>query len=149
MSALIRKNLRALTASAISGAAPQTVNGNALAIMNPDGSSALAVAPGTLSALVTLAITTSSLAVSAKWQVSSNGSTWVDAANAPQNPAAVALATGTGSIVTTTKSVPAPDSVYGFLYARCVLTTSGASGGGAGVDEASISYNCRVVNAAL
>lgn len=154
MSIFLRTNLRptpttAGTYSAITGAAPQTINGAALAVMNPDGRSALAVAPGTLSAKVVLRLTTNTITVAAKWQVSSDGSTWIDCAATPNNPAAVVLATGTGSLVTTTVMVPASDAVYGHQYARLVLTSGVASGGGAGVDEASIGYDCRVCNAIL
>jgi hypothetical protein len=147
MSAFIRTGFRPSPTSgytAISGAAPQTVTGNALAMMSPDGNGSLAVVPGTLSAKVVANITANTLTLTGKWQVSSDGSTWINCANAPQNPAAVTLLTGTGSIVTTTVSVPAPDVVYGWAKARFVLTSGAAAGGGAGVDEASISYNFRV-----
>lgn len=154
MSLFLRSNLRptptvAGTYSAITGAAPQTINGAALAIMNPDGRSALAVMPGTLSAKVVLRVTTNLLTVSAKWQVSSDSTTWIDCAGSPNNPANVVLATGNGVLATTTLMVPASDAVYGHQYARLVLTSGAAAGGGAGVDEASIGYDCRVSSAVL
>ena len=118
---------------AISGAAPQTVNG-ARATMN-------VVERGTLSAKVVALVTTNLLTLTAKWQVSDNGSTYVDCAAAPNNPANVAFATGTGAPVTTSINLPAPAGVYGVRYARLVLTSGAAAGGGAGVDEATIGYN--------
>lgn len=129
--------------TAISGAAPQTVTGNALSMPNPIAGSGGAIVPGTLSALASMNITESGLTLTGKWQVSADGSTWIDAtvANGATN---VALATGTGSIVLTKRSVAAPDTVYGWSKARFVLTSGAAAGGGAGVDEASISYNYRV-----
>ena len=147
MSTFIRSSYKPSPATgltAITGAAPQTVTGNSIPVMSPDGHGGYAVAPGTLSAKCTIAITTNTITISGKWQVSSDGSTWVNCATSPQNAAAVVLATGTGALVTTTVSVPAPDAVYGHLYARCVLTSGVAGGGGVGVDDASISYNFRV-----
>lgn len=151
MSALLRKNIRRSPTAgfaAISGAAPQTINGNSLPVMNPDGSSGLAVAPGTLSARVVASLTTATLTVTGKWQVSENGSTWVDAANS-NNAANVVIATGTGALVETTKAISAPEACYGHTYTRFVLISGVAAGGGAGVDEASIAYNFRVINAVL
>jgi hypothetical protein len=113
-------------------------------MMSPDGNGSLAVVPGTLSAKVVANITANTLTLTGKWQVSSDGSTWYNCATSPQNAAAVALLTGTGSLVTTTVCVPAPDVVYGWAKSRFVLTSAAAAGGGAGVDEASISYAFRV-----
>lgn len=147
MSTFIRTNFKPSPTTgytAISGAAPQTVTGNAIAMMSPDGNGSLAVVPGSLSAKVVANINENTLTLTGKWQVSSDGSTWYNCANAPQNPAAVALVTGTGSPVVTTICVPAPDVVYGWAKSRFVLTSGVAAGGGAGVDEASISYNFRV-----
>ncbi len=135
------------TYTPISGAAPQTLNGNAISIPNPLAGSGNAIAAGTLSALVVADVTTSSITIAGKWQVSSDGSTWYNCASSPQNAAAVVIATGTGSLVTTSLVIPAPDSVYGWPKARFVLTSAAASGGGAGVDEAAISYNYRVAPA--
>jgi hypothetical protein len=147
MSAFIRTGFKPSPTTgftAISGSAPQTVTGNALAMMSPDGNGSLAVVPGTLSAKVVANITANTLTLTGKWQVSSDGSTWYNCATSPQNAAAVALLTGTGSLVTTTVCVPAPDVVYGWAKSRFVLTSAAAAGGGAGVDEASISYAFRV-----
>lgn len=82
-----------------------------------------------LSALVTVEAETASLTFTAKWQVSNDGSTWVDVANGSQNAAGVALATGTaGDDPVVSRSIPAPDSIYGWRKARIALVTGGATG---------------------
>lgn len=82
-----------------------------------------------LSALVTVDAETTGLTLTAKWQVSNDGTTWVDVANGPQNAAGVALATGTASAdASVSRMIPAPDSVYGWRKARIALVTGGASG---------------------
>jgi hypothetical protein len=130
------------TYTAISGAAGQTVTGLAIAIMNPQGNTGSAVQQGTLSARCTIRLTTNTITVTGKWQVSQDGSTWYDVTGA-NNAANVVLATGTGSLVTTNIVVSAHDACYGFNKARYVLTSGVASGGGAGVDEAAISHSYR------
>jgi hypothetical protein len=85
-----------------------------------------------LSALVTVLAETNTFTWSGKWQVSNDNSTFVDLANGPQNAAAVVLATGTaGADVAVSKSIPAPDAVYGWRYARFVLVTGVATGAAA------------------
>lgn len=130
------------TYSAIDGAAPQTINGGTVAMMHPQGNTGSAVCDGSLSARVVMRLTTNTITVTGKWQVSANGSDWYNATG-PNNAANVVLATGTGTIATTTLVVSAHDACYGYLYSRYVLTSGVASGGGATVDEASISYNYR------
>lgn len=120
----IKPTQQALGVTAVSGAAPQTVTGNTV-IMNK-------VETGSLSATVYTLATTNTLTLTAKWQVSDDGSTWV------------AQVTGTGSAVSATRVIPAPDSVYGKRRARCVVVSGTGSGGGAGQDEANISYNYRL-----
>lgn len=117
------------------GAAPQTVAGNTIVMGKPGASPR----PGTLSATVYAKATTSTLTVTAKWQVSEDGSTWVDAYGS-NRAANVAIATGTGSAVTDTVSIAAPDGVYAHNYARCIAVTGVGVGGGAGTDEASVAY---------
>jgi hypothetical protein len=90
-----------------------------------------AVAPGTLSARVTLTAQTTGITAHAKWQVSDDGTTWYDCV--PVNGAAnVALATGTGGVDTaTTVVVPENPGVFGATYARIqlyVATQSAATG---------------------
>ena len=132
----IKPTQQALGVTAVSGAAPQTVTGNTV-IMNK-------VETGSLSATVYTLATTNTLTLTAKWQVSDDGSTWVDCASSPQNATHVAQVTGTGSAVSATRVIPAPDSVYGKRRARCVVVSGTGSGGGAGQDEANISYNYRL-----
>lgn len=118
------------TAAGFTGAAPQTVNGKAV-IMND-------VADGTLSVWCTVLADTNTLTITGKWQVLDHAGNWVDVANEPQNPAGVALATGTaGADTAVTRVIPAPTAVYGFKQARFVWTSGTGVGGGAGVDEVS------------
>ncbi len=91
--------------------------------------------------------TTSSLTISAKWQVADPGAslTWVDCAGTPNASANVVLVTGTGSAVSATLVIPAPSCVYGKHYARLVFVSAGATGGGTGGgDQVSVSYNYRL-----
>lgn len=72
-----------------------------------------------LSARLSLDIETSTLTAAALWQVSNDNTNWIDVAYAPNNAAAVVLATGTGGAdPTVTKIIPAPDAVYGYRFAR-------------------------------
>ena len=95
-----------------------------------------------LSALVTVDAETSTLTITAKWQVSNDGTTWVDVTNGTQNAAGVALATGTGGAdAAVTRAIPAPRAVYGWRKARLALVTGVASGTTS--DTYSISYCYR------
>lgn len=91
-----------------------------------------------LSALVSVTAATATLTLAAKWQVSVDGSTWLDIANGSQNAAAVVLATGTAGIVT--KIVPAPDSIYGYPFARVAIVTGVATAGASDLYAMSYSY---------
>lgn len=97
------------------------------------------VTPGTLSAVFVVDAETNTLTQTARWQGSDDGSTWINIANAPQNPAGVVLATGTaGADAAVTVAVPAPDGYSGFRFVRAqtvVGVTTGAS-----ADTYSISY---------
>lgn len=93
-------------------------------------------ARGTIGAVVEATAATSNLTVTALWQVSSDGSTWIDCAHGPQNPAGVALTTGTAAKVT--KAIPAPPNAAGFKCLRLALVI-GATTGTTG-DTAKISY---------
>ena len=95
-----------------------------------------------LSALLVLDVETSTITVSAKWQVSNDGSTWVDVANGSQNAAAVVIGTGTaGADAAITRMIPAPDAIYGWRKARIALVNGVATGGA--VDTYSMSYCYR------
>lgn len=122
--------------TAITGSAPQTVAGGTIVMGKPN----FTPRPGTLCAEVYGKATTNTLTITAKWQVSDDNSTWRDAYG-PGRPSNVAMVTGTGSAVTDTIRVAAPDSVYSANYARCILVSGTGSGGGAGVDEGSVVYH--------
>jgi hypothetical protein len=123
-----RKQLKLAAATGFTGAAPQTVNGNAVTMND--------VLFGTLSARCTVLGDTNTITITAKWQVLDQSGTWVDVLNEPQNPAGVALCTGTaGADAATVRVIPAPTAVYAFRQARIVFTTGVGVGGGAGVDE--------------
>lgn len=98
-----------------------------------------------LSALVAVDAETNTFTFAAKWQVSNDGSTWVDVANGSQNAAAVVLATGTaGADPLVTKSIPAPDAIYGWRQARIALVTGGTTG--AAADTYALSYCFRTAD---
>lgn len=119
---------------AFSGAAPKTVSGNPL---DPR-----VAGVGSLSAWIDYLITTNTITFTAAWEVSSDGTNWYPArpGNAPAN---VAIATGNGGLVTSAVAISAPEAVYGAKYARVSVTTGVGAGGGAGVDEVTISYSYR------
>lgn len=114
-----------------SGAAPQVLSGAAILLAN--------VAPGTLGALVTVDAETNTLTASAKWQVSSNGTTWYDVV--PTNNAAnVVLMTGTsGADTAVTAFVPAGD-IYAWKYGRIQLYTGVGSSTTGDLGGATYSY---------
>lgn len=136
-----KPNVTPTGVTGLAGAAPQTGAGNTISIASPEGNGAT-VEVGSLSARVYAMATTNLLTITARWQVSDNGSTWYTAIES-NNAAETVLVTGTGVAVTATKAISAPDAVYGYKYARCVVVTGVGVGGGAGVDEYSISYNYR------
>jgi hypothetical protein len=95
-----------------------------------------------LGALVTVDAETNTLTFTAKWQVSNDGTTWVDVANGSQNAAGVALATGTaGADAPVSRMISAPDGVFGWRKARLALVTGVATG--AAADTYSIGYCYR------
>lgn len=97
-----------------------------------------------MSALVTCLAETSTLTFAAKWQVSNDNSTWIDCAHAPQNPAAVVLATGTaGADTAITRMIPAPAGATGWAWARLALVVGGTTG--ASADTFSVGYCYRQV----
>lgn len=96
-----------------------------------------------LSARVQLTAATSTLTIATKWQVSVDGTNFVDITNGPQNAASVVVTTGTAAIVT--KIIPPPDAIYGYPYARLALVT-GVTTGAAG-DLYVIDYAYRQLTA--
>jgi hypothetical protein len=139
LNTLIKQNQKTLAVTGFTGAAPQAVNGTSISMV------AERVAIGSMSANVYALATTDTLTATAKWQVSTDATTWRDA-KGPNNPANVAIVTGTGSAVTDTVCIAAPDCVYGKPYARCIVVSGVGVGAGAGVDEASVSYNWRLAD---
>ncbi len=90
---------------------------------------------------------TNTITLSLKWQGSLDGTNWLDIAHAPQNPAAVVLATGTaGADVAVTRLASPPGSAYAFRFVRAAFVV-GVTTGAAG-DTYSASYRWReIVNA--
>lgn len=98
----------------------------------------LLVKAGSLSSLVTVDAETNTLTMTARWQVSNDASTWVDVV-VPNNPANVALATGTGGAdAAVSRAIAAPEAVYGWRYARLVVQNGVATG--ATADTYAIGY---------
>jgi hypothetical protein len=121
--------------TAITGAAPQTVAGNQLDSGNVGQS---------LAARVSCAITTNTLTIAAQWQVlDDDGSTWRNAVD-QTNSSDTVLQTGTGTLVTKDFYIVAPAGILaGSRFVRLLLTSGTGSGGGAGVDSASVEYDYR------
>lgn len=95
-----------------------------------------------LSALLTVLAETNTITLTAKWQVSNGGSTWVDLANGSQNAAGVALATGTsGADTPVSKAIAAPEAIYGWRRARIAIVVGGTNG--TANDTYAIGYCCR------
>lgn len=95
-----------------------------------------------LSALAVIDAETDTITITGKWQVSNDGSTWVDVTNGPQNAAGVILATGTaGADAAVTRCYEAPEAVYGWRKARFAIVNGVATG--AAADTYSISYCYR------
>ena len=123
----------AATVTAVTGAAPITVGGPTF---QPQVSKPL---PNTLYAKVYAKATTSTLTLTGKWQVSQDGSTWIDVVPF-NNAASVILVTGTGSAVTATKAFDAPSAAHGAKYVRFALVSGVGVGAGLSVDEVSVTY---------
>ena len=121
---------------AFTGAAPQTANGSTLSIVDNR------VAEGTLAANVSGNINENLITYTGTWQVSDNGSSWKDSFTA-NNAAQVVIATGAGAPATFSRSVSGHDGLYGYRYVRYSVVTAVGAGGGAGVDDVTISYNFR------
>ena len=124
------KGQKATAATAITGAAPQSLSGSALAVNGIDRGSMIC-------ADIVMNVRTSNLTMTPKWQGSDDGSTYYDIKLA-NNPAAVATAAGTGSDVATTISLGMACRPP-FKWVRAVVTTGGSATGTAN-DTASVSY---------
>lgn len=98
---------------------------------------------GTLSCLFTVLAETNTLTITGKFQVSDDNSTWYNLAGDAQNPANVAIATGTAGADTAVSVVlPVPSSALGWKYVRAAIV-NGVATGAAG-DTYSFSFRGRV-----
>ncbi len=118
---------------AISGTAPQVVTSTAFECRQAQAH--------TLSCELDYDILTNTITFTATWQVSKDGTNWINHATVQNNAASVVFATGTGAQVAGKLIIGAPDGVYGFPYARCVVTSGTGSGQGAGKDDVTFSFN--------
>jgi hypothetical protein len=89
---------------------------------------------------ISAAITTSSLVVVVKWQVSNDNSTFRDIYDSAQTAYAQVAPTGSGSLVTTAFKVAAPKGVMSYPYARVAIASSGATGAAGDNVTAAYSY---------
>lgn len=128
---IVREKAGIAATTGFTGAAPQQVSGNAIDMRE--------VQPGTLSVCTTVKGDTNTITLTGKWQVQlKDGATWVDVASDANNPANVALATGTaGADAAVQKVIPAPLAVHAYRKARFVVVSGVAVGAGAGTDEVS------------
>ena len=98
------------------------------------------VRPGTLSATMVVDAETNTLTIAAGWEVSADSVTWQTMALAPNNPAAVVIATGTaGADASVTVNIPAPEAVAGHRFVRATVINGVATGTTA--DTYTVSYN--------
>ena len=89
-----------------------------------------AIRPGTLSARFELDVETDTLTVAAGWQVSVDGTTWINFSDTYRMaPTRVVLGTGTaGADAAHDDALPCPPGWEGFEYVRPVLVTAGTTG---------------------
>ena len=84
-------------------------------------------APGTIAVVCSADVKTSSVLATFKLQVSVDGTTFVDLSGGTSSPITFATASGTGSIVTTTKVLSFDIAAHAFVQCRVVATLSGAT----------------------
>ncbi len=107
-----------LTAAPVAGT---TTGGTALPTQS--------IEPDTLSCLCTVLAETSTLTLTVKFQVSDDNATWYNLAGDAQNPANVAVATGTGGAdVAVSIVLPVPNAVLGWRYVRAAVVNGVATG---------------------
>ncbi len=107
-----------LTAAPVAGT---TTGGTAIATAN--------IEPGSMSCLFTVLAETNTITLTGKFQCSDDNSTWYDLAGDAQNPANVAIATGTaGADTATTRVLPVPFSATGWKYIRAAVVNGVATG---------------------
>lgn len=99
---------------------------------------------GTLSCLFTVLAETNTLTLTGKFQVSDDNSTWYNLAGDAQNPANVAIATGTAGADTAVSVVlPVPTHALGWKYVRPAVV-NGVATGAAG-DTYAMTFHFRFV----
>lgn len=102
-----------------------TVTGMIAVPMNP-------VQNGTLAAELTTLAETNTLTITPKWQVSKDGTNWLDVAPNAANGAYTIQSTGTGGAdAAVTRVIEAPAAVYAYPYARIAITNGVATGASA------------------
>lgn len=118
-----------------------TLDGATAGTVTPGNSLLLdVVEKGTLSARCVVDAETNGLTITAKWQISNDGSTWEDVL-LPNSAAYVVLATGTsGSDAAVTANISAPDAVYGARYARIVIVNGAQTGTSSDTYDVSYSF---------
>jgi hypothetical protein len=122
-----------LTAAPVAGT---TTGGTAIATAN--------IQPGSLSCLFTLLADTNTLTLTGKYQVSDDNSTWYDLSGDAQNPANVAIATGTaGADTAVTRVLPVPSSAMGWKWLRAAIVNGVATG--ASIDTYAFSFRARMI----
>lgn len=120
-----------LTAAPVAGT---TTGGTAIPTAN--------IELGTLCCLFTLLAETNTLTLTGKFQVSDDNSTWYDLAGDAQNPANVAISTGTaGADTAVTRVLPVPPSALSWRYVRAAIVNGVATG--ASGDTYAFSFRCR------
>lgn len=135
----IHQNVKGIAVTGIVGAAPITVAGNTISIVSPEGTGN---GVKWLSARIYAKATTALLTITAKWQVSQDGTTWYDV-KPPNNAAHVILVTASAS---TTVVLDAPEAVYTHFWARLVAVSGAAVGNDSPDDEVQISYNYQLLS---
>lgn len=131
----LQKGVKSSTISALGSASGGTTYGaTTISLASAD------FEQGSLVANVTTNITTTSLQMLTKWQVSQDGSTWVDlyAENGVANVRVAAA--GTGSLVSTSYAQALPFNIS-HPYVRLAVVASAATG--TANDTAVVSYNFR------
>lgn len=103
------------------------------------------IEPDTLSCLCTLLAETNTLTLTVKFQVSDDNATWYNLAGDAQNPANVAVATGTaGADAAVSIVLPVPNQVLGWRYVRASVV-NGVATGAAG-DTYAFTFKYRFVS---
>jgi len=87
---------------------------------------------GSLAAELTTLAETNTLTITPKWQVSKDGTNWLDVASAPGGAAYTAQSTGTaGGDVAVTRVIQAPMAVYAYQFARVAIVNAVVTGAAA------------------